>query len=139
MPSPYELGLVPDGPGLPQRIGANLEVSTVHLKAIINLLDSDFTPYIEIGGGWSYIDSNIVEGIAGSGCWWDPWYGYVCNTFFDTYTDTRTSTSAAVGIRWEIESNMMFKASWGLLEVDTNRATQDIEVDTIQIGYGWRF
>ena len=134
----YVATLVPDGPGLPQTVNASLDLNVIHFKAIINLLDGNFTPYLEAGGGWTYVDSNIVEGISGPVCWWDPWWGYVCTNYYDTYTDTRTSIAGAVGIRWDLESDLVFKASWGVIDVDTDRS-DDVELDSIQLSFSWRF
>lgn len=135
----YVATLVPDGIGLPQTVNANLGVDVIHFKGIFNILDSNFTPYVEVGAGWTYVDSNLIEGYSGSVCWWDPWWGYVCNNYYDTYTDTRTSTSYAVGLRWETDSDLVLRASWGVHSIDTSRASEDIDLDTIQLTVGWRF
>lgn len=135
----YLATIVPDGIGLPQVVRANLDLDVIHIKGIFNILDNDITPFVEVGAGWTYVDSNIVESYGGSACWWDPWWGYVCSTYFDTYSDTQTSHSYAVGIRWDTDSDLVFRASWGVLDVDTGRASEDIEMDTIQLTFGYRF
>ena len=136
----YVATIVPDGIGLTQTIDAELGVNVIHFKGIINILDRDLTPFAEFGAGWTYIDSNIIDDVYSGGiCWWDPWWGYVCPTYYDTYTDTRTSYSYALGLRWDIDSNILFKASWGVVNVDTNRGTEDIELDSIQATVAWRF
>jgi hypothetical protein len=135
----YVATLVPDGIGLPQQFSANLGLDVIHIKGIFNILDSEITPFIEVGGGWTYVDSNIVEGYSGSACWWDPWWGYICNNYYDTYTDTHTSHSYALGIRWETDSDIVLRASWGVMDIDTGRSSEDIELDTIQLTFGYRF
>jgi hypothetical protein len=134
----YVATFVPDGPVAPQTIGANLDVNVIHLKAIFNILESDFTPYVELGGGWTYIDSNIVSDFSGPICWWDPWWGYICTNYYETYSDTRTSWNYALGIRWESDSSLVLKASWGVMDIDRNRA-EDLELDTIQLSFSWMF
>jgi hypothetical protein len=42
---------------------------------------------------------NIHDGPADTGCWWDPWWGYMCASFYDTYSNTVTSVLHGVGIR----------------------------------------
>lgn len=135
----YVATLVPDAPLPPELVRANLDVNVIHFKGVFNVLESDFTPYLEVGGGWTYLDSNIIEGVSGPVCWWDPWYGYICSNYYDTYTDTRTSISYAVGIRWEIDSSMVLKAAWGAVEIDTNRNTTDLTLDSIQLSFAWMF
>jgi opacity protein-like surface antigen len=136
----YVATLVPDGPlQPPEVINAELGVDVIHFKGIWYVLDQDLTPFLEVGAGWTYIDSNIIEGISGSTvCWWDPWWGYSCPIYFDTYTDTRTSLSYAVGIRWDPTPDIVLRASWGQLDIDTDRS-EDIELDTIQVTVGWKF
>ena len=134
----YRATLVPDGSGEPEVIRAKLDTSTVQFKGIFNLLEADFTPFVELGIGWTYLDSNIVSGISGPTCWWDPWWGYICNNYYDTYSETRTSLSYALGVRWDINSDYVFRASWGVLDIDTDRS-EDIEVDTLQLTFMWKF
>ena len=118
---------------------AELGVFNLHAKGVYNFLEGPVTPYIEAGLGWTDIDSNIVNGPPTTGCWWDPWWGYVCDTFFDTYSETRTSISAAVGLRWELNQTTVIKASYGTLEIDTARATEEASLDTLRVEFAWRY
>jgi len=135
----YVATLVPDGPGPSEFISAELGVDVIHFKGIFNILDTEVTPFVELGAGWTYVDSNIVEGYGGSVCWWDPWWGYICNSYYDTYTETQTSFSYAVGVRWDMNRDMVLRASWGVMDIDTSRALEDIEIDTIQLTFAWKF
>ena len=40
-----------------------------------------FTPYVTGGIGYAFIDTNIPDSPPQTACWWDPWWGYVCDTF----------------------------------------------------------
>lgn len=134
----YRATFVPDGGGPPQTFDARLDVSTIHAKVIFNLLEGGFTPYVEVGAGWTYIDSNIADGPPTSGCWWDPWWGYVCTSFYDTYSDTQTSYSAALGVRWEISSDFVLRGSYGVVEINADNS-ENVQLDTLQVDFGWRF
>ena len=118
---------------------AELGVFNLHAKGVYNIFDSDITPYVEAGVGWTDIDSNIISGPPTTGCWWDPWYGYICDGFFDTYSEMRTSVSAAVGMRWELNPAAVVKVSYGTLEVDTSRATEKASLDTLRVEFAWRY
>jgi opacity protein-like surface antigen len=120
-------------------IRAELGVFNLQAKGIYNFLEGHITPYVEVGIGWTDIDSNIISGPPTTGCWWDPWWGYVCDTFFDTYSETRSSIAGAVGLRWELGPTSVVKASYGTLEVDTARATEDASLDTFRIEFAWRY
>jgi len=135
----YDATRIREDTGQPDTISASLDISTLHVKGVFYFLDGALTPFVEAGIGWTYIDSNIVDGPPTTGCWWDPWWGYVCQSFFDTYSETRTSYSAAVGIRWDLRNEMSLRGSYGVLEVDTSSATEDASLDTFRIDLSWRF
>ena len=133
----YFATIVPDSPDPVETVSGNLDVNVIQIKGIFNLLEEDFTPYFELGGGWTYIDSNVVSGISAPVCWWDPLWGYVCWSYYDTYSDTRPSLNYAVGLRWE-RDDLILKAAWGTTEIDRNRG-EDLELDSIQLTVAWRF
>lgn len=135
----YTATRILDGTGQPDTIRAELGVVNIHAKGIYHFIDGPLTPFVEAGLGWTQVDSNIIDGPPTTGCWWDPWWGYICETFFDTYTETRTSYSAGVGIRWDMGQGLMLKGTVGLLEIDTRRATEDAEIDTLRVDFAWSF
>lgn len=136
----YRAVLIPDNPlDDPETINHELDVFGVNLKAVWNIIDGPITPYVEAGLGWADIDSNISDQPPITGCWWDPWWGYVCDTFYSTYGKTQESYNAAVGIRWDMDNGMTLKGSYGILEIDTSNATEDISLDAIRAELSWRF
>jgi len=124
---------------LPDTISTELDVFTIQLKGVLNLLEGPFTPFVEAGAGWTTIDSNIVAGPPTTGCWWDPWWGYVCDTFFETYSDTRTSYSMAAGLRYDMSNGLSLKASYGIQEIDTSQVTEDVSLDNWRLEAVWLF
>jgi len=122
-----------------ETIRAKLGVATLHVKGTFYLLDKPLTPFLEIGAGWSRIDSNIAQGPPITGCWWDPWWGYICSSYFRTYAETRTSYSGGIGLRWEITPELHLRASWERLGIDTRRNTENAYPDVIRVGAGWSF
>ncbi len=119
-------------------IQAELDIVNFQLKGVFNVLDRALTPFVELGVGWTDVDSNIITGPPTTGCWWDPWWGYICDTFFTTYGDTRTSYMAAAGLRWDLPNGLSLKAAYARQEVDTSRATDDASLDTWRVQLSWR-
>ena len=119
-------------------VDAQLDVMTLQLKGTFYLTEGAVAPYLEAGGGWTTIDSNIANGPPTTGCWWDPWWGYICTSFYDTYSETRTSWTYGVGLRWELSDEFVVRGSYGVLEIDTGRS-EDAEMDVLKIDFGWRF
>ena len=135
----YVATFVPNGPGPTRIIGARMDVSRVHFKGIFYFLESRITPFIELGVGWTNIDSNILQRPPITGCWWDPWWGLICQNVYSTYTETKTSYGGAVGIRWDTRGNVALRGSIGVLEIDRARGVQNSSVDTTQLELVWRF
>jgi opacity protein-like surface antigen len=121
-------------------VNAQADVSTLLFKAAFNFIDGPLTPYVEVGLGWTTTDSNVViPGSGSSGCWWDPWWGYVCTSWYDTYSDTRSTYTYAVGFRWDLSDSIALRASYGEREVDTNQALEDITIDDLRVELAWKF
>ena len=119
-------------------VDAELDILDTQFKAVFNFFDRVVTPYAEIGYGWTVVDSNIQDGAADTGCWWDPWWGYMCASFYDTYESTLTSMSYGLGIRWDMGDTMVLKGSYNIRELDLDRA-EDLEQDVIGVEFAWKF
>jgi hypothetical protein len=119
-------------------VDAELDILFTQFKAVFNLLDKAFTPFAEVGYGWTVVDSNIQDGAADTGCWWDPWWGYMCASFYDTYESTLTSLTYAVGLRWDMSDTSVLKASYGIRETDLDRA-EDLSQDVFSVDFAWKF
>jgi len=119
-------------------VDAELDVWTTEFKAVFNLLDKSFTPFAEVGYGWTLVDSNIQDGPADTGCWWDPWWGYMCASFYDTYESTINSLTYAVGLRWDISDSSVVKATYGIREYDLDRS-DDLKQDVFSVDFAWKF
>jgi hypothetical protein len=119
-------------------IDTEFDVLSMGLSAIWNFLDRTVTPYVELGYGWTVIDSNVQDGPADTGCWWDPWWGYMCASFYDTYENTVNSMLGAVGVRWDISDSSVLKLSYGIRELDLDRA-EDLQQDVYGVDFAWKF
>ena len=139
----YEALIIPDdglgNPGTPEVINHELSMFSYKFKGTFNLLKGPLTPYAELGFGWTEVDSNIANQPPLTGCWWDPWWGYICDTFYSTYSKTRETLSGAIGVRWDMDNGMSLKGSYGLSTIDTSKATEDAEFDMYRVDLTWRF
>jgi len=107
------------------------------LKGTINLLEGPWVPYVEAGFGWTYIDSNVASGPPTTGCWWHPWWGYICSNYFDTFSGTEFSYGVGVGLRYELRGNTFLKLSYNYWEIDADNTKPVLE--SARLEYGWRF
>jgi hypothetical protein len=136
----YDALFIPTDPGEdPARIRYEMDIFGVNLKAVWNLIDGPITPFVEAGLGWADIDSNVLDQPPITGCWWDPWWGYICDTFYSTYGKTQESYNGAVGVRWDMDNGVTLKGSYGILKIDTGNSTDDASLDAFRAEVLWRF
>ena len=105
-------------PNGPQRFSANLYTSTIDFGFTFNLLSTPFTPYISANVGSTFIDSGIPTGDITTGCWWDPWWGYVCTPVAQTYTSTRINYGAGAGLRYDLNRKFFIKGGVNINYID---------------------
>jgi opacity protein-like surface antigen len=130
----------PDGsPPVISTIEHRLSQFNGRLKGTYYFTDGPFVPYVEAGFGWTYIDSNVADGPPQGFCWWHPWWGYVCQSFVNTFSTTETTYGGALGVRYEMAGNSFIKASYNLWKLNTGSERADPQFESIRIEYGWRF
>lgn len=130
-------GTVDTGTNTTGVIDGSLDNSSGQLNLTYNWFDTAFTPFMSGGIGWNSIDSHIIKSYAGSECWYHPWYGYVCNDYYNTYKDTMFSYNVAVGARWDISDNFFVRGSVGKQWLHMSAASSDpaIEFAKMELGF----
>jgi len=96
--------------------------------------DNKLRAYVLGGVNFSNKYSAITEPTLVGGCWWDPWWGYICSNFFSTYSETLTSYSYAGGVRWDINGALFVRGAYNRewLGADVG----DFEFDTLNLDIG---
>jgi len=108
-------------------------------KGTFNFIDAPFTPFLEVGAGWTYIDSNVADGPPITGCWWHPYWGYICDNYYSTYTQTSFTYGVGVGLRYDIACGSFIKASVNSWELDNVGSTEDAFLNGARLEFGWGF
>jgi opacity protein-like surface antigen len=88
-----------------------LDSGTLGLYGDWNILPKRITPYLTGAIGWTWIDTNISAGYSG-GCYWDPWWGYICGNYPVTYGVNSFSYSIGGGLRLEVADNAYFRVGY---------------------------
>jgi len=135
----YDARFIPENGTTPVDVRHKMDLFTVQAKGVFHLLEGPFTPFIEAGISLSRVDSNVADSPPTTGCWWDPWWGYICDTFYSTYNDTLSSYSGALGLRWDVNNYYTMRAAYGLMRLGTSKASEDAELDMWRIEFAWRF
>lgn len=93
-----------DIPGSSQRLAGEMETFSLGANVAYHFLEGPLTPYVSASLGYTWIDTNIATGPPQLGCWWDPWWGYVCDYFVDTKEEEEFNYGLGVGLRWQFEA-----------------------------------
>jgi opacity protein-like surface antigen len=126
-------------PGRSFAARGDLESFTPRVNANFNFLEGPFTPYVTGGVGWSFIDTNIPDEPPQTACWWDPWFGYVCDSWQSTRTSDELTYQLGVGVRWDLSPGYMLRFGYEKHWVDLGKATSTPEFDQLKLGLTFKY
>ncbi|QOL24958.1 outer membrane beta-barrel protein [Thalassotalea sp. LPB0316] len=131
----YLSNLVDDEGEVVDTVDHTASITHAQLHGTYYFSPENFSFYLQGGAGFSYIDSNIISGPPINICWWDPWFGYICEGFSATYSKSEFSYSASVGARYNLDNTTFIRASYSQIWVDLDHAkTSDMSVYKFEIG-----
>jgi opacity protein-like surface antigen len=119
-------------------VSGTLDAANLQFVGQFNILTGRITPFVRASFGSTWVDSNIPSGPATGTCWWDPWYGYICDTWQPTFEETAFAYGAAAGVRAELNERVFLEGSYNMLWIDFDKAgTQSL--DGFRLNFGWQF
>lgn len=116
-----------------------LDTTTLMVDAAYNLLSGPLTPFVAAGIGWSWVDTNVASGPPEIGCWWHPWWGYVCTGWQDTRTVDGLAYELGLGLRYDLGGPFVVDGSYRMRWIDFENATGNPAFDGFQLNLGWKF
>ena len=122
----------------PEKFTANLYTSSINFDFTYNFLSTPFTPYISANIGSTFIDSGIPTGDIITGCWWDPWWGYICSPRAQTYTSTEFNYGAGIGLRYDFNRKLYIKGGVAKNYIDLG-SSNTADFTTYQFIFGFMF
>ena len=114
------VGIARNAAGDERRFVSDMTSSSFSLGATYYILPTKLTPFVSAIIGYTYIDSGVENGEYYDSCWWDPWYGYYCSPYADTYSSSDFSYGGAVGLRYDFDNHFFLKGTVGVTDVDMN-------------------
>lgn len=120
----------------PRFVSHKMNTYTGQFNGIYHFDPGPVTPYIQAGLGWTNIDSNVTNGPPSTGCWWDPWWGYICSNYYRTYNKDSFSYNMALGLRVDTSRTTFVRASYGVLWVDMSKASSTPEYEIARLEFG---
>jgi opacity protein-like surface antigen len=131
----YNALIIPENPDMPPiGLSHKMTKNAGYFTGTWNFFSSSFTPFFQLGAGWAKVDSNVPSSSPTTGCWWDPWWGWICATEWQTYSSTRFAWSYGLGARWDINDSWFTRAAWNRESTDNRAGKLDFDVVTLEFG-----
>lgn len=126
-------------PGLFFPVSGDLDVFRLMLDGTYNFLPGKFSPFVSGAIGWTWMDTNLATQPPQTGCWWDPWWGYVCTSYQNTKTLDSFTYRLGVGLRYDISDQFAIHAAYRFTWTDIDNASGTPDSDGFLLGIGWKF
>jgi len=134
----YSATIVPEDPDEPaQTINYKMSKYSHQFNVTYNFLQGPITPFVQAGVGWTKLDSNIISRPPTTGCWWDPWWGYICATTWDTFKTSQFTYNVGLGVRWDINGAIFLRGAWNRQFISLSNGSLDVDTITVESGFMW--
>jgi len=135
----FEADIAGDDPGEVFPVSGELDAMGVMFDLTYNFMTGPFTPFLVAGAGWNWVDTNIPTEPPQVGCWWNPWYGYICSGFQETKNVDGFTYMLGAGLRYHLNESLSLSGSYRMVWVDFPKATSTPTFDGFQLILGWGF
>ena len=126
---------VPEDPDeIIQDIEHKMSKYSHQLNATYHFMKGPFTPFVVGGIGYGTLDSNIASGPPSLGCWWDPWWGYICHGEWKTLKSSEFTYNLGVGLRWDINNAIYSRAVYSREFFSLKNGTLNFDTVTVEVG-----
>ncbi len=134
-------GTVQSGsPGLSAQIeNGHVDFSTLMFDATYTFLQGPIRPFGKVGLGWNWINTNIASGPPQYGCWWDPWWGYICSGYQPTHGSSNFAYQVGAGVQANFSRSFAIDLDYQYTWVDVSNATSTPGFGAIELLFVWRF
>lgn len=135
----YEASLAGDSPGEFFAVEGDLESMGLMFDLSYYFLTGRFRPFVSAGAGWNFVDTSIPTTPPQVGCWWNPWFGYICEDFQETKSVDGFAYQAGAGVRYQINPAISLSGSYRMSWLDYPKADGTPTFDAIQLILNWGF
>jgi opacity protein-like surface antigen len=88
------------------------EFRTFNFTAAYHLLEGPIRPFGVIGLGYNWVSTNVASGPPVAGCWWDPWWGYICSGYQPTKGGSGLQYQAGAGVQFNFSEQFAVDADY---------------------------
>jgi opacity protein-like surface antigen len=104
---------VQTGPASFTEVQHDAFLQTGRLNLDYNIINRRITPFVTVGIGYQYLETELNNAPPVGSCYWDPWWGYVCYYDHPIAWETDFTWNVGAGFRWNITDNLFIKAMVG--------------------------
>jgi opacity protein-like surface antigen len=115
------------------------DFSTMMFDATYTFLHGPIRPYGVVGLGWNWINTNIASAPPQTGCWWDPWWGYVCSTWQPTHGTSSFTYQAGAGVQVNFNRSFAIDLDYRYTWIDISNANGTPGFGSVSLLFVWRF
>jgi opacity protein-like surface antigen len=119
-------------------VSGSAQLSRFGGSVTYNILERAITPYVSANLGYVYADTNIPNGPPQSGCWWDPWYGYICSTWQSTFGSHAVEYGVGAGVRWDSQHSFFVRFGYEQDWINFSNANGTPAFGLIRLQFGTR-
>jgi opacity protein-like surface antigen len=117
----------------------HVDFSTMMFDATYTLLNGPIKPYGKVGLGWNWINTNIAAGPPQYGCWWDPWWGYICSGWQPTHGASSFAYQAGAGVQINFNRTFAINVDYQYTWIDLNNTKSTPGFGAVELLFVWRF
>lgn len=112
--------------------------STFSVNGVVYFLKGKISPFVSGGVGVTYLDTNIQTAPGTTVCWWDPWYGNVCDSAAPTKSESDLSYNAGAGVRFDLSPQFSLQPSYNKMWIDIGNASGTPDFDVWRLDFIFR-
>jgi opacity protein-like surface antigen len=135
----YDASLAGDDPGETFPARGSLKSMGVMADLSYYFMTGRFTPFVTTGIGWNFVDTNIPTSPPQVGCWWNPWYGYICQGFQETKSVDGFAYQLGAGLRYRLNPSLSLNGSYRMSWLDFPKADGTPSFEGFQFILNWGF
>jgi opacity protein-like surface antigen len=135
-------GTVASGtPGVSASVeNGHVDFSTMMFDATYLLpLQSAIKPFGKVGLGWNWLNTNIASGPPQYGCWWDPWWGYICSGWQPTHGASSFTYQAGAGVQINFTRTFAVDVDYQYTWIDLHNTSSTPGFGAVELLFVWRF
>jgi opacity protein-like surface antigen len=132
----FQSGLLPN---VQIPVSGDMEAVTPRAWLNFNIIEGPITPFVNGGIGWSFIDTNIPNSRVQVGCWWDPWWGYICTPYQSTKGIDEFTYQLGAGVRWDVSPGYTMRFAYEKHWLDYSKANGTPDFDQWKLGFVFRY